>query len=232
MLFSSPSSLYISSMAVAESTVTTIMKSPSLEHWQAIKPIFVQLYQDEDRTLKEVSSYLIANYGFETRYDGHFHLVALADCSSTKMYKNQIRKWEIDKNIREKDARTILREMRRRHASGKATVCTIRGRLVNLTKVESYIRKKEIDTQALVFEDLTEEMNTHFHPSDVRCFTPLPQEAEDMHKRIWTRPGDLPDHDALRSALTSMDCCTETFWTYNIGGPPSMGQCDSDWDAM
>lgn len=44
------------------------MKSLSQEQWESIKPIFIRLYQDEDRTLSEVSTYLAKQHGLEARY--------------------------------------------------------------------------------------------------------------------------------------------------------------------
>ena len=78
------------------------------------------------------------------------------------MYKTHIRQWKIQKNLTERDARTILREAKRRQAFGKGTICTVGGKKIDVERARVYLRKKKIDIHGANFEDLTDDVNNHF----------------------------------------------------------------------
>lgn len=129
------------------------------------------------------------------------------------MYKNHIRKWNIQKNLSEKDARTILRETRRRHAFGKRTLCVIGGKTVSVERAKRYFRKKNIDINHPGFDDLTNDVNDHFGPSNVRCSTPPVTAFTTAKLQIPKRPTDLPEPESLQQLLANVDICVEEFWT-------------------
>lgn len=64
------------------------------------------------------------------------------------MYKSRIRKWGIDKNLKEYEARAIIHMHARRQ--GRATQIQLRGRTINIESVQQYFRRKRINIKDIL----------------------------------------------------------------------------------
>ncbi|KAL8669640.1 MAG: hypothetical protein Q9168_005783 [Polycauliona sp. 1 TL-2023] len=122
---------------------------PTLEDWEARRERISQLYFDDDETLSKVVS--------EVNEPGVFEPTA-------RMYKARIRKWGLDKKIKEHEARAMIHLF---HGSfDKSAVIRLRGRPVDHRKVERYFHRKGIAidqvlrTPAVVVSDVTMDVPT------------------------------------------------------------------------
>lgn len=87
---------------------------------------------------------------------------------SLKMFKDRIKEWNIDKNIKKQEMLAIIRNTDDRKATGKSSVVRVRGHKVPLTKIErSRKRLGEVNR----FKLATQRSRT---PPDIDIYTPPP----------------------------------------------------------
>lgn len=86
------------------------------------------------------------------------------------MWKNKIKEWGLDKKNKKDDVLAILRKKAERDAAGKKTVFRLRGRDVNLEKVQKYVTRNHI-SETTIGELVASRPQT---PPDLQCFTPEP----------------------------------------------------------
>ena len=146
--------------------------------WNRIKPIFISMYCDQNKTLREVMEVLRRDFGFKARSALLFpfsYLTLLADSyiHSVKMFKTRIAKWGLEKKNNDRDMRTVIRLSRQRKAFAKKdSTFVIRGRHIELATAVQFFKRKGIDIDSDEFNDLLDNRNAHFAPTDVRCVTP------------------------------------------------------------
>ncbi|KAK5272967.1 hypothetical protein LTR96_002599 [Exophiala xenobiotica] len=106
------------------------------QEWEAIRPIFTKLYQEEGKSLSEVMD-IMAERGFHAR---QVH------------YKHRINIWGLDKNKKESDMAFAARVIEQRQLRGKKTRLRIRGKELTPTDVEKYWKRKpsKVEDTALV----------------------------------------------------------------------------------
>jgi hypothetical protein len=85
------------------------------------------------------------------------------------MYKDKIKKWNLDKKTKETEARAILRMKTQRAAIGKDSVFRIRGKTVTIDDVLRYFKRKGIVNPEV--EPQTAEASISIA---IECWTPPP----------------------------------------------------------
>jgi hypothetical protein len=94
-------------------------KYPVPEEWLAHRPTIKRLYQDEDRTLKEVMEIMKKEHNFfATQVDvpscwvaspwGSWRGSALILATAKKMYNKRFKDWGVGKNLRADEVLTML----------------------------------------------------------------------------------------------------------------------------
>ncbi|KUJ16359.1 uncharacterized protein LY89DRAFT_782627 [Mollisia scopiformis] len=147
---------------------------PTRDDWDRHRPLIKQLYLEENKKLKEVMD-IMKQHGFK---------------ATTKMYKDRITKWGLDKKNKERDMLAIVRKKRERDAIGKDTSFRVRDQPVSMEQVWNYLeRKKTIRIQ---------EGSAPLTPPEIswRTPSPIPQSAHSDHHATSTEnyPSDtLPD---------------------------------------
>ncbi|KDN61966.1 hypothetical protein CSUB01_11652 [Colletotrichum sublineola] len=96
------------------------------EIWEAKRPIITRLYQEENKSLKEVMEIMQRKH----------HFVA-----TVKMYKSRIWKWGLDKKLKGDEVLAIMLLKRDRDALRKPTEFRIRGQLVDLENICRYMKR-------------------------------------------------------------------------------------------
>ena len=88
------------------------------------------------------------------------------------MYKSRIKKWGLDKKIKQPEARALLRMKRQRDAIGKDSAFCVRGKTVTIEDVLRYFKRKGVLNPGV--EAQPPEVST---PPAIECWTPLPSPA-------------------------------------------------------
>lgn len=129
---------------------------PSRGDWESIKPIFTELYIDQEKELKDVMAILDKEYGFR---------------ATIKMYKTRITVWNLRRSLNHAEVLQVIAMTERRRAQGKQTVVMLRGRPVDLEKVIRHQRRKHIRTS----DALALYSSTPLRcDGDLRCMSPPP----------------------------------------------------------
>src|SRR5438045_3198572 len=84
-----------------------------------------------------------------------------------KMYKSRIKTWSFAKNIRKSEMLAISRKMANRNAAGKKSIFKVRGRQVDPSDVERYLKRNNLDSN-----DIEGAAAVPDTPSDIVCQTP------------------------------------------------------------
>lgn len=120
------------------------------------------------------------------------------------MFKDRIRKWQLDKKIKESDVAVILHKTTERQAVGKKTAFRVRGQAMTMENIDRYLRRKKdihkIDTSTVPST-----------PSHISYWTPSPS------------PSPLPAEDSTRMSSGFLDVQRNNlyqFRTENSRVPP------------
>jgi hypothetical protein len=89
---------------------------------------------------------------------------------SAKMYKDRIKKWNLDKKIKEEEAWAMLRKQMQREAAGKESAFRVRGKAVMINDVLRYFKRKGI----LNPEARPQLPGPSTTPLAIECWTPVP----------------------------------------------------------
>ncbi|EFQ26072.1 hypothetical protein CGRA01v4_14515 [Colletotrichum graminicola] len=96
------------------------------ELWETKRPIITRLYQEENKSLKEVMEIMQRKH----------HFVA-----TVKMYKSRIWKWGLDKKLKGDEVLAIMLLKQDRDVLKKPTEFRIRGQLVDLENIGRYLKR-------------------------------------------------------------------------------------------
>ncbi|KAJ2976018.1 hypothetical protein NUW58_g8197 [Xylaria curta] len=133
--------------------------------WATHRPLITRLYSDQNKTLKETMRVMEEKHAFY---------------ATVRMYKARFQQWRIEKKIKAEDAVEIFRQLTARAKAGKRSVAFIRGRKVNLERLQRYRYRAAaiVSEQILRAEndpvDFTTEISPSSPSSDVHCRTPSP----------------------------------------------------------
>ena len=108
---------------------------PTKEDWRRIKPFFVRLYLDEEKTLKDLMKELQDKHSFK---------------ATTKMCKSKITEWHLERNLRQHEVEHILGLHSQRRAQQKDTVFILREKTVDMENIYRYVRRKGMSISHLV----------------------------------------------------------------------------------
>lgn len=126
-------------------------RQPSRLDWFSNRHLIERLYASH--TLEYVREEMKQHHGFH---------------ASVKMYKDRIKEWNIDTNVKKPEMLAIIRSIGGRKATGKSSVVRVRGHKVPLTKIErSRKRLGEVNRYKLA----TQRSRT---PPDIDIYTPPP----------------------------------------------------------
>ncbi|MCJ1353456.1 MAG: hypothetical protein MMC33_003442 [Icmadophila ericetorum] len=106
---------------------------PTPEDWLTHQERITQLYLTENKTLRYVMTYMKEQHGFN---------------ATAKIYKSQFTQWGVFKNNREQEAIPILRK--RLEHSRKPIDVQLRGRCVQLHRLENYAKRKKITNNDII----------------------------------------------------------------------------------
>ncbi|KAK2052735.1 hypothetical protein LY76DRAFT_650348 [Colletotrichum caudatum] len=96
------------------------------EIWETKRPIITRLYQEENKSLKEVMEIMQRKHNF---------------VATVKMYKSRIWKWGLDKKLKGDEVLAIMLLKQDRDALRKPTEFRIRGQLVDLENIGRYLKR-------------------------------------------------------------------------------------------
>ena len=82
------------------------------------------------------------------------------------MYKNKITLWRLDKKLKDKDVKAIIRHKRKRDAIGKPSAFRVRGQVLNSARVTAHLKRK-----GMTEDDISSAARSPAS-SDLSCFTP------------------------------------------------------------
>ncbi|KAH8887184.1 hypothetical protein GQ53DRAFT_328141 [Thozetella sp. PMI_491] len=100
---------------------------PDEAGWDRMRPVFTRLYRDEGRTLKECMEIIEADHGFH---------------GTTKMYKNRITEWGLDKRLKRDEVIQMYHMHRTRFAAGRKSEFYIRDRKVDWASVQKFLKRR------------------------------------------------------------------------------------------
>ncbi|KAL8887121.1 MAG: hypothetical protein Q9215_005268 [Flavoplaca cf. flavocitrina] len=171
--------------------------SPTPEEWEARREKITQLYFDEEKTLTAVMA--------DVNEPGIF---------DATMYKARIRKWGLDKKIKEHEARAILCLHDSLH--NKSTPIRLRGRRVDIRRVEHYFQRKGMSindvlkTPAVNVQDVTVDMPTI--ATVIRSSSRRSSESstgQDSDTTATSFEGDEPPASKVVAATVSPQCLSD-----------------------
>jgi hypothetical protein len=87
------------------------------------------------------------------------------------MFKTRIKQWGLDKKNKEHEMLAIIRKQRNREAVGKTSSFRVRGRTVDMTRVEYHFKRKGVSMNEVIRTLSSPAPST---PSAISCFTPSP----------------------------------------------------------
>ncbi|KIN03326.1 hypothetical protein OIDMADRAFT_51293 [Oidiodendron maius Zn] len=132
--------------------MTLSYAQPTRAEWNRCRPMIKRLYADEKKTLKEVMAVMERDYGLR---------------ATAKMYKDRIKKWNLDKKTKETEARAMLNMKVQRAAIGKDSVFRVRGKTMTIDDVLRYFKRKGILDPEVVPQTAEASMSTA-----IECWTP------------------------------------------------------------
>ena len=140
------------------------------ESWESHRYLIEQLYQIKGESLPKVMRIMDSEYGFRATLvlNNQSFLRALLIFARKKMYKSRIKQWGLGKNIRESEARAIIRKNKQRADQGKRSEIRVRNQLQNLAHVFRYLQRKGIS-----IEDIYAQQTAPPTPEAVKLFTPI-----------------------------------------------------------
>jgi hypothetical protein len=123
----------------------------SKEQWEAQKPIIKQLYIAENMSFKDVIDILRNEHNFFPTYDLDillFHAFSplinfnmLIMMLRKRQFYRKINDWGFEKNIKDKEMRTLIQDLVQRANTGEDLSPELRGRQVDPVKVERWRKR-------------------------------------------------------------------------------------------
>ncbi|KAL9629811.1 MAG: hypothetical protein Q9164_006715 [Protoblastenia rupestris] len=100
------------------------------EEWEAIKKLFCELYVQQDLRLEVVMTMIEEFRGFK---------------ASKKQFNTRIKKWKVDKNIKRREMKSIIRKQTQRQSDvlPKRSAFRVRGHDVDSTKIDRFQRTNQ-----------------------------------------------------------------------------------------
>ncbi|ETI22127.1 hypothetical protein G647_06199 [Cladophialophora carrionii CBS 160.54] len=126
------------------------------QDWDKVKDVITRLYQDEGLTLVELQRNLLKHHNFK---------------ATTKQWKSRITRWGLSKNNRQHEAEAVLLKKQARKVQGKETKFSVRGRNVDIARIQRYAKRKRLDLSSIdeASSPIVRAMQT------IRWQTPSPQ---------------------------------------------------------
>ncbi|CZR50274.1 uncharacterized protein PAC_00146 [Phialocephala subalpina] len=170
---------FTNSSSMLPPLITRNIRRPlSNEDWEAQRATFQRLYSTEDKTLQEVIEVMEKEYGFR---------------ATKKQYKTKIKRWGLEKNVKDKEMSTIVRkERKRREVDGKESEFLVRGRVVPQEKIRRYMKRTETSAHAA----LSQTSPAASTPSDIFYHTPTADPMSDVQFAVqYTASPTSPTYD-------------------------------------
>ncbi|KAL8801398.1 MAG: hypothetical protein Q9200_006958 [Gallowayella weberi] len=126
--------------------------------WEGHREIIKHLYVTEDRALSEVVKEMKRLHNF---------------VATERMYKRRISDWNLDKNVKDEEMRTIIACEAMRSQRGKKSTFYVRGRLVDRKKIDRFAQRKKIDRRVLDGVHGIERLDSvSMFRKGIKCVTP------------------------------------------------------------
>ncbi|MCJ1354051.1 MAG: hypothetical protein MMC33_004038 [Icmadophila ericetorum] len=109
-------------------------KQYTMTEWSAKKHLIEKLYINEGKTLKETMTIMSQEHNFH------------ATC---QMYKKKFSKWGFTKNYTEDRVNNLLHRTTEKNSVGKASKFGINGKKVDLQRVKTYFKRKNVEMPTL-----------------------------------------------------------------------------------
>ncbi|KAH8816514.1 hypothetical protein F5884DRAFT_226365 [Xylogone sp. PMI_703] len=176
----------------------------SEDDWEAQRSVIKQLYDVENRPLKEVVDILGRTRSF---------------FATERQYKRRISKWGLDKNVKKSEMQAIVRKQQTRIGEDKESAFRVRGREVEPLKIQRWMRQHgDGDGDVLSRSPSSSRPAT---PSDISCYTPkragsdtpLPSfnsNVEEFALNQQSTPLSLPNNSPTRYDSTDFSPGTVT----------------------
>ncbi len=149
-----------------------------------------------------------------------------------KQYKNKLKEWGLEKNIKDNDMRAIVRKDLKRKAEDpfRATIFRLRKRLIPTEKIERYRREHGLVEGTIMsdggvlkcivcsFVALANLLNV-VTPSDLSCETPVPVTVDDLESpsQVEHQPSELQDaHMQSMSPPHALDPVSEASTAFAV----------------
>lgn len=162
-------------------TRVTRSQGPSPEQWEDLRPIIERCYKTQNQTADEVRRLLQQQYGFTV---------------TTKMFKQHIRKWRLDKKFKQKEMIFSFRKIQQRKKSGKATRIAIRGEVLTEVRLNYYFKRRPMTVQ----ENLEPDPPT---PTDLYYSTPKDHEIDEETLTSPQRVDEAPSSSSITEMCVS-----------------------------
>ena len=164
--------------------------------WEEYRDIVQQLYVTEDKPLPDVVDEMKRKHQFY---------------ATERQYKRRITEWQLDKNVKDEEMRSIIAVEAMRLRQGKNSTFHVRGRLVDRKKIDRFVQRKRIDRNALdSLPGMQQFTNSTHHaaseyasilPESVRCCTP-PDSRTTLFDISKNSRGLIPAKDTKPDATT------------------------------
>ncbi|KAK5096566.1 hypothetical protein LTS08_007439 [Lithohypha guttulata] len=155
-----------------ERSRVTRSQGPTQNEWEELRPIIERHYKHENKTENQVRRILLEEHGVPI---------------TTKMFKQHVRKWRLDKKFKRREMIFSLRKIQQRKTAGKATRITIRGELLTEMRLNYYFKRRPMTTA----EQLETEANAST-PSDLDYATPRDDTSTDDAATVIDSPAASP----------------------------------------
>ena len=110
------------------------MSVPSAADWQSHRQLLTRLYVHENAKVKDIRQHMLEHHGLR---------------ASERMYSARFSKWRIDKKMKDREARAIVRAVSKRSSTGRqAPYFRLRGRAVTLDDARRSLSRKKRGTSA------------------------------------------------------------------------------------
>ncbi|CAO1597792.1 hypothetical protein XANCAGTX0491_001587 [Xanthoria calcicola] len=140
--------------------------------WEHYRDAIQDLYITKHMALPDVIEEMKRDYKF---------------VATERQYKRRISDWHLDKNVKDKEMRTIIAVDAMRLRQGKKSTFHVRGRLIDRKKIDRFVQRKRIDRGALESLPGMQHLTSMSHYSASDCMSLLPENV-----RCSTPPDDRP----------------------------------------
>ncbi|OCK98550.1 uncharacterized protein K441DRAFT_543101, partial [Cenococcum geophilum 1.58] len=115
--------------------ITHNLRHPlSAKDWEEHRATIQRLWSQENKKLREVMAILENDCGFR---------------ATAKQYKTQIKRWGLEKNVKDNEMRAVIRMQRKRkEIDGKESEFLLRDRVVPPQKIRRYMKRTGLSANA------------------------------------------------------------------------------------